>query len=563
MTYFRWVVGVGFLIAIHMCENARVWSQGPIAPISNSIGMSLVKIPKGTFEMGAKEGGFFEKEIKNDFYIGMFEVTQSQYQTVMGENPSYFQGKRAMPWSGELPVENVTWNEAMEFCVQLSSREAEKSAGRHYRLPTETEWEYACRAGSTTLFSFGDDVGLLGDYAWYGANSSNQTHEVGRKKPNAWGVCDMHGNVSEFCSDWYRVGSKPGDGVERANGWFPLRRGGDYHHSQNDCRSGCRIQGIAAEGTGATDQSMVRRENCGFRVVMTMSGGDNARAQVARQPEVPQKQPVPNKQPAPKKQGEPGQQPLSGKESASNPRKPDGRIDANVTLTDPFVLPRKIASIGFRKEAINALESLRQLSNLKEDPSKRMQIESSPTLELLHKDFSLTIIPRTVIYLEGNRIEFSERATLSGHQGLGSDYVVFLTNEATIPVRIAKAAAPRVALSALKETLELRKQGVQVYTIRGKGLQFLSVRPVDVSFSEYDLATKDWKGEILVELVNNSEVQRITLKYNQRRDVTLGGERVSLECKAYDSQRGTFQLEVETEPQQAEITATFGEYAAK
>jgi formylglycine-generating enzyme required for sulfatase activity len=154
----------------------------------NSISMKLVWIAPGEFKMGSNDGEDFEKplhtvKITKGFYMGAFEVTQGQYQQVMGTNPSYFKG-------ANLPVEQVSWDDAVEFCKKLSQKE-----GKTYRLPTEAEWEYACRAGTTTKFSFGDDESQLGEYAWYGKNSGMKTHPVGKKKPNAWGLFDMHGNV--------------------------------------------------------------------------------------------------------------------------------------------------------------------------------------------------------------------------------------------------------------------------------------------------------------------------------------------------------------------------------
>ena len=139
-------------------------------------------------------------KITKPFCIGVFEVTQQQYQKVMGTNPSRFKGPQN-------PVEQVSWNDAVEFCRKLSALPAEKSSGYEYRLPTEAEWEYACRAGTTTKYSFGDSESELGDYAWYGlverlmeiaderGNSGEKSHPVGGKKPNAWGLFDMHGNV--------------------------------------------------------------------------------------------------------------------------------------------------------------------------------------------------------------------------------------------------------------------------------------------------------------------------------------------------------------------------------
>ncbi|MCH2131501.1 MAG: SUMF1/EgtB/PvdO family nonheme iron enzyme, partial [Pirellulaceae bacterium] len=123
------------------------------------------------------------------FYMGVFEVTQAQYELVTGNNPSNSKGATK-------PVERVSWNDAVEFCRQLSEQE-----GVEYRLPTEAEWEYACRAGTTTAYSFGDDASQLGKYAWFKGNSDDTTYPVGKKLPNGWGLYDMHGNVWEWCQD--------------------------------------------------------------------------------------------------------------------------------------------------------------------------------------------------------------------------------------------------------------------------------------------------------------------------------------------------------------------------
>jgi formylglycine-generating enzyme required for sulfatase activity len=228
-----------------------VMSQGP-QKIINSIGMRLVLIPNGTFMMGSptreamrdRDEKRHQVTISKDYYLGAFQVTQAQYEKVMGANPSFFQGEAALHQSGRTieeeelspadssnhPVDNVSWEHAVEFCRKLSELPEEKKAGRVYRLPTEAEWEYACRAGSQTAFHFGDDPGSLGDYGWFKGNSGNQTHPVGQKKPNAWGLYDMHGNVSEWCNDWYGAyprgavtdpcgPKKGGDRVLRGGNW--------------------------------------------------------------------------------------------------------------------------------------------------------------------------------------------------------------------------------------------------------------------------------------------------------------------------------------------------------
>ena len=126
----------------------------------------------------------------------MTEVTQAQYEKVLGTNPSEFK-------SPNNPVETVSWNEAVEFCRLLSALPEEKAAGYVYRLPTEAEWEYTCRAGTTTAYTFGKNASQLGNHAWFEDNSGGTTHSVGQWRANAWGLYDMCGNVWEWCQDWY------------------------------------------------------------------------------------------------------------------------------------------------------------------------------------------------------------------------------------------------------------------------------------------------------------------------------------------------------------------------
>ncbi|MFM7738157.1 MAG: formylglycine-generating enzyme family protein, partial [Planctomycetota bacterium] len=192
--------------------------------------------------------------LTQDYYLGAFEVTQAQYEKVMGRNPSNFQGDKVAerhPQTGRVvkevdtsnhPVESVSWNGAVEFCKKLSALPEEKAAGRVYRLPTEAQWEYACRAGSKTAYSFGESSKSLGDYAWFYGNSKGQTHPVGEKKANAWGLYDMPGNVWEWCSDWH--GEYPNgavsDPVGPREGSGRVGRGGSWGDGAALCRSANR-----------------------------------------------------------------------------------------------------------------------------------------------------------------------------------------------------------------------------------------------------------------------------------------------------------------------------------
>jgi formylglycine-generating enzyme required for sulfatase activity len=171
----------------------------------NSIGMEFVQIPAGSFTMGTDKD--FEDAIGDEaprhrvtisrpFFLGRYEVTQDQWKKVMGGNPSRFQG-------GSNPVDSVSWNDVQTFIERLNRSEETRNHRPEYRLPTEAEWEYAARAGTASVYSFGNDAGRLGEYAWYAGNSREEAHPVGQKRPNPWGLYDMHGNVWEWVQDWY------------------------------------------------------------------------------------------------------------------------------------------------------------------------------------------------------------------------------------------------------------------------------------------------------------------------------------------------------------------------
>ncbi len=181
----------------------------------------------------------------------------------MGTNPSHFQMQFIRKSDSSMyPVEQVSWEDAVDFCKKLSDLPEEKKAGRIYRLPTEAQWEYACRAGSKTAYSFGEGSKSLGDYAWFDQNSNRQTHPVGEKKANAWGLYDMHGNVWEWCSDWYGQYPKGAvsDPVETRESSNRVFRGGSWYDHFEYCRSARRL-GYFPSG----------RDDFGLRVALSSS----------------------------------------------------------------------------------------------------------------------------------------------------------------------------------------------------------------------------------------------------------------------------------------------------
>ena len=271
------VAGCGLWVVLSAvgCGGGR--TSSPASPVSgvgrpatlrNSLGMELVLIPAGTFRIGSKQGDDDERPVHEvrltqPFYLGVTEVTNAQWKAVMGEVPSHWQ-------DDDRPVERVSWNDAVAFCRKLSALPAERAAGREYRLPTEAEWEYACRAGSKTAYSFGDDEWSLGEHGWFDGNSDGQTHPVARKKPNAWGLHDMHGNVWEWCSDWY--GEYPAgattDPAGPAGGSSRVFRGGCWLSTAGGCRSACRVRCVP--GSRASD--------LGFRLALSPSGAQSPEA---------------------------------------------------------------------------------------------------------------------------------------------------------------------------------------------------------------------------------------------------------------------------------------------
>jgi formylglycine-generating enzyme required for sulfatase activity len=249
-------------------------------PLTTKSGVEMVQIPAGFFEMGSRQGRDDERPVHkvwiDSFLMDRHEVTQAEYEELGRRedepfaNPSHFKGP-------DLPVEQVTWPQAARFCNARSRLEGlvpcyNEDNGEcnfqanGYRLPTEAEWEYACRAGTSTDYSFGDDAGKLGDYAWYADNAGKKTHPVGQKKPNPWGLYDMHGNVAEWCQDAYdktfyqkspeKNPHGPTDGKEY------VLRGGSWKSTADALRSGYRL----GDSPGFSDACLAR-DAIGFRCV--------------------------------------------------------------------------------------------------------------------------------------------------------------------------------------------------------------------------------------------------------------------------------------------------------
>jgi formylglycine-generating enzyme required for sulfatase activity len=236
----------------------------------------MVLIPAGIFQMGNRHGKDDERPVHSvridSFLIDKHEVTQAEYEK-LGKieafaNPSHFKGP-------DLPVEQVTWPQAARFCNARSRLEGLKPcyneetgdcdfAANGYRLPTEAEWEYACRAGTDADYSFGNETRKLGDFAWFAGNSAKKTHAIGQKKPNPWGLFDMHGNVAEWCQDVYDKGYYAGspDVNPRgpAEGKEYVLRGGSWKSPAEDLRSFSRL----GETPGFSDACLAR-DAIGFR----------------------------------------------------------------------------------------------------------------------------------------------------------------------------------------------------------------------------------------------------------------------------------------------------------
>lgn len=238
--------------------------------LGKGVTMKLVLIPAGKFMMASlhnentRLADFDEMTISRPFYMGVYEVTQAQWRVVMGNRP--WNGNGWTKNGDDNAVSYVSWHDAIKFCEMLS-----KKPNKHVELPTEAQWEYACRAGSKTAYCFGDDASKLGGYAWYYDNAWDKyqmyAHMAGKKKANAWGLYDMHGNVEEWCRDFclYRLGANPLVANEKYTSKYKYRpvRGGSFFARASACGSASR------HGEPAGYQS----SEIGFRVVVA-TGSD-------------------------------------------------------------------------------------------------------------------------------------------------------------------------------------------------------------------------------------------------------------------------------------------------
>ena len=211
--------------------------------LGGGVDLEMLLIPAGEFVMGSPESDRDAVDdekpqhpvwITKPFYLGKYPITQEQWEVVMGNNPSHFKGPKN-------PVEQVSWIDCQKFLKRLN----EKAGGGKFSLTTEAQWEYACRAGSSTKYCFynrGDEEAVLGQYAWYHGNSGGRTHPVGEKRPNAWGLYDMHGNVWEWCEDrWYNYEHHAQSPTPSSTGSERISRGGGWNYFATYCRSAFRF----------------------------------------------------------------------------------------------------------------------------------------------------------------------------------------------------------------------------------------------------------------------------------------------------------------------------------
>ncbi|MCY2995273.1 MAG: formylglycine-generating enzyme family protein [Planctomycetota bacterium] len=287
-------LSVGSMLALLVigCAKQDPAAPAPSAPHATSAtssaiptksGVAMVLIPAGEFVLGDNHGEDDEQPAQrvevSAFYMDVHEVTQQSFQAILGRNPAKSIGP-------DKPVERVSWFAAIQYCNMRSLRDGFQPcydlrtqacdfAADGYRLPTEAEWEYACRAATTTRWSFGDQAGELGKHAWYKANSGKITHPVGEKPPNPWGLYDLHGNVAEWCHDFYAdrydAGTSVKDPRGPTSGTERVLRGGSWKSSEDSCRCSARH----SEAPGFADVCF-GYEAYGFRCVRRVPGDGSA-----------------------------------------------------------------------------------------------------------------------------------------------------------------------------------------------------------------------------------------------------------------------------------------------
>jgi len=271
-----WLEAAGLALLLIGCGKSNEAGGRAAKPqvVTVKGGAQMVVVPGGWFEMGDARGADDEKPVHrvwvDGFLMDRFEVTQKQYEELMTANPSHFKG-------ADRPVEQISWANAALFCNARSRAEGlepcydEETGECHfnasgYRLPTEAEWEYACRAGTSGSYFFGPDASRLDRYAWHAGNAQKRTHPVGRKRPNPWGLYDMYGNVAEWCNDVYDAGyyarSPNRNPRGPRDGKRYVLRGGSWKSGPEMCRSAARM----AEDPGFQDACFAR-DTIGFRCV--------------------------------------------------------------------------------------------------------------------------------------------------------------------------------------------------------------------------------------------------------------------------------------------------------